>query len=232
MGLYCTSKSVSTESERKRSKSPVHYHVLWESGRSALVWCDCVLRIFHSLIALQGTLETVKCALREVGRGSLPDKCQSRTSPRAPDCDRIPCHLWLKYFGALCPGAPLIEPSQVRSLHAWYDWSTPRFVWHGNVGPIGPYITRAGILYCGFLRSSARDPTIKAVRGTVAIKDIFDIKNGLSSCWGGGGVRSPYGAIGSPYEWIRSPYGSFNCSIFRLGLGALHCQGFGVSLRI
>ena len=35
--------------------------------------------------------------------------------------------------------------------------------------------TRAGVLYFGhFLRRSTRTPTLKAVRGTVAIKGIFD----------------------------------------------------------
>ena len=43
-------------------------------------------------------------------------------------------------------------------------------------------------------RSSTRDLTIKAVRGTAAIKGIFDNQKGLGSCYGGG--HSPYGAIG------------------------------------
>ena len=45
------------------------------------------------------------------------------------------------------------------------------------------------------LRSSARDPTIKAVRETVAVNGIFDNSKGLGSCYGG--VHSPYRAIGS-----------------------------------
>ena len=50
---------------------------------------------------------------------------------------------------------------------------------------------------------------------------------------GGGGFRSPYRAIGSPYGGIRSPLrASFNCLIVGLGPGASNSQGFGVSLRM
>ena len=46
-----------------------------------------------------------------------------------------------------------------------------------------------------------RDLTIKTVRGTVAIKGVFDNEKGLGSCYGG------RGAIGFPDAGLRSSYG-------------------------
>ena len=46
-----------------------------------------------------------------------------------------------------------------------------------------------GPIFWPFLRSAARAPTIKAARGTVAIKAILTIK-ALGSCYGG--ARCPY----------------------------------------
>ena len=62
-----------------------------------------------------------------------------------------------------------------------------------------------GPIFWPLLRSSARAPTIKAVKGTVAIKAFSTIKRAVRSPYSG--VRSPYGAIGSPYGGIRSPCG-------------------------
>ena len=68
------------------------------------------------------------------------------------------------------------------------------------------YYASWGPIFWPFLRSPARAPTIKAVRGSVAIKDIFGNFKGPSVPVAGG-VRSPYGAFCSPYGGIRSPYG-------------------------
>ena len=71
-----------------------------------------------------------------------------------------------------------------------------------------------GPVFWPFLRSSARAPTIKAVRGTVAMKGVLD--------------NYPF-----PSQSHRFPsvplVASFNCSIVGRGLKAFNCQGSGVS---
>ena len=64
-------------------------------------------------------------------------------------------------------------------------------IYHNN----NVYIQRELWSYI-FLRSPTQAPTIKAVRGPVAIKGIFNNAKGLGSCYR---VRSPYMATSSPY---------------------------------
>ena len=93
-----------------------------------------------------------------------------------------------------------------------------------TAGPLG----RGSGIFWPFLRSPAQAPTSQAVRGSVAIKDVFDNQKGVRSAYGGGGVRSLCGAFGSQIP-LRA---SFNCSIVGLGPGGFNCRGSGVSLRI
>ena len=56
----------------------------------------------------------------------------------------------------------------------------------------------SGPIFGHVLGRSTLAPTIKAIRETVAMKGVCDNQNGrLFLLWEG--VRSPYGAIGSPY---------------------------------
>ena len=72
---------------------------------------------------------------------------------------------------------------------------------------------RWGPIFWPFLRSSARDPTIEAARGTVAIKGVFDNQKGLGSCYRGGGTVPLAGPLvplrGDPFPLQAS----FNCFI-------------------
>ena len=82
-----------------------------------------------------------------------------------------------------------------------------------------------------FLRSSARALTIKAVRGTVAIKDIFGNEKGSQFLLRGGLFtlqRHRFPLRGDPFP-LRA---SFNCLIVGLRPGDFNCQDSGVSLRI
>ena len=83
---------------------------------------------------------------------------------------------------------------------------------HTHIPETYEYLRRAGVLYFGFLFRSARGLTIETVRGTAAIKHVFDIQEGRqSSYWG---VCSPYGAIGSPLRGSVPLTGLFNCLVF------------------
>ena len=79
------------------------------------------------------------------------------------------------------------------------------------------------------LRSSARDTTIKAIRGTVAIKGIFDNRASVPVTRGSVPLTAPLVPLmGDPFP-LRA---SFNCFVVGFGPGAFNCQRYGVSLRI
>ena len=89
-------------------------------------------------------------------------------------------------------------------------------------------------MFWPFPRSSARDPTIKVVRGTVAMRKHFQQLKGLGSCYGGVPFplrRGPFPLRGHWFPLRGDPFplgASSNCLIIGSGLGAFNCQGFGV----
>ena len=77
------------------------------------------------------------------------------------------------------------------------------------------------------LRSSARAPTIKTVRRTVAIEAVFDnLKGHLFPLRGGGSVP----LAGPLVLLLGGSVPLTSCSVVSLGHGAFNCQGSGVSV--
>ena len=88
-----------------------------------------------------------------------------------------------------------------------------------------PYAS-PGPMFWPFLRRSARAPTNKAVRGTIAIKATN--KRAVRSPYGA--VCSPYRAVGSSYRVIGSRYGA---SVSLMGLFYLfNCRSRASGLEL
>ena len=94
------------------------------------------------------------------------------------------------------------------------------------------FYTSWGPMFRLFLRSSARAPTIEAVRGTVASKGVFDNQSKGSSVPLAGGGGGSFPLQGHLFPLRRDPFplrASFNCLIVRRGAGL---SGFrGVSMN-